>query len=168
MTNKQEEEKAGAELEFKRKQFISEISLVSKILGIEVDFYLRTNEKGYIIPYMHLGNIEKISEEDKKELIEVLEMNRTAWMKMLGFQDTAIEPKEWADRYITEDILNNDKFDEAFMQVMDKIEREYQMTMKPTIVGTYDGIVGSYEVAEKIFAPDDVEKPVATEEKTAV
>lgn len=165
--NKQEQEKANMELEFKRKQFINEISLVSQILGIEIDFYLKTNEKGYITPYMHLGNMEKISEEKKKEYIEVLEVNRTAWMKMLGFQDTAIEPKVWADQYITEDILNNDKFNDAFMQVIDKVEREYQMTMKPIIVGSLEGIIGSYEVIEKIFTPD-VEKPVATEEKTAV
>ncbi len=166
--NNQEQQKIQAEIEFKKKQFINEVSLVSQILGVEVDFYMRTNEKGHIIPYMHLGVIEKLNEEKKKEYIEVINANRIAWMKMLGFQDTAIEPKEWSDRHITKEILESDP-EVSFMKVLDMVEREYQMTMKPVVVGSQDGIVGSYDIIEKTFAPSEsVEKTIANNEKSEV
>ena len=84
---------------------------------------------------------------------------------MLGFQDTAIDPKEWGIKYITPGTIEDTE--KEFMNVLDKLEREYELTMKPVVVGSMDGIVGSYDVVEKIFEKkDDVEKKVdSTEEK---
>ena len=165
---KADEQKMAMEIEFEKNQFINEVIMASNIMGVETDFWIKTDEAGTQTPYLKLKKITADTPERITELKKILQERRVEWMKTLKFKEAAIDEKPMIDEYI-EKMKRSDNFEADFMEVLGVLERQYGMTMKPVIYASYDFIKGTYDIVPKAFpkADEKATEPESKETDTA-